>query len=272
MIEHYLDGASYEIVPITMPTRQTRFVGTSLYIDDSGAFKSLEMNTRASVLAQREVRGDAFLLANHDDPALDEWERVDCTLSDYQALYQNPAKIRYDASDRAQMAQAALMRETDTKRISEQDVAQAEQSKKDGNAFFSSADYAGAVQAYSNAIELTEGRRDLLADEPAATQLRLSALLNRSLCLIRLNRWNEAAKDAQTAVNLSPDNAKAYHRLASALIGCHDYAAAREAVEKLQHYGGATVATDVTALQRAIEVGQKQQQSEDKKKFAKLFQ
>ncbi|ORC91423.1 malate dehydrogenase (quinone) [Trypanosoma theileri] len=269
MIADYLEQTSFEIVPILMPGRENKFIGTSLYIDDSGRFKDLALNSRASKIAQRDIRGDAFLLRNHDDPALDEWSRVDCTLNNYEDLYINPPKTQYDASNRAQMASAALARESDTKRISEEDVEKAKKAKEDGNVFFAAGDLKAAVQAYSDCIELTEGRRDLLPNEMEATNLRLSALLNRSLCLHRLGKNDEAAKDARTAIHLDNNNVKAYHRLTVALCGSRDYDAATEALHDYERLGGET--SDTASIRQAIVEGRKQLNQEQKKKYSKLF-
>ncbi|KAH9598067.1 hypothetical protein LSM04_002547 [Trypanosoma melophagium] len=269
MIADYLEQTSFEIVPILMPGRENKFIGTSLYIDDSGRFKDLALNSRASKIAQRDIRGDAFLLCNHDDPALDEWSRVDCTLANYEELYTNPPKTQYDASNRAQMASAALLRESDTKRISEEDVNKAKKAKEDGNGLFAAGEIKAAVQAYNECIELTEGRRDLLPNEAEVTALLLSALLNRSLCLHRLGKNDDAAKDARRAIQLDNNNVKAHHRLTVALCGSRDYDAATEALHDYERLAGET--SETATIRRSIVEGRKELIQEEKKKYSKLF-
>ncbi|RNF09062.1 malate dehydrogenase (quinone) [Trypanosoma conorhini] len=269
LIADYLEQTSFEIIPLLMPGRGNGFVGTSLYIDDSGRFKDLALNARASTLVQRDIRGDAFLLCSHDDPALDAWGRVDCTLAHYETLLREPPATSYDTANRAQMASAALLRENDAKRISEADAARAQQAKADGNALFAAGDLAAAVQAYAEAIDLTEGRRDLLPNEAAVTALRLSALLNRSLCLHRLGKNDAAAADARAALQLDAANLKAHHRLAVALCGSRDYAAATAALDAFERLGGA--ASDVVGVRQAIAAGATALQKEQRQKFSKLF-
>ncbi|KAG5490242.1 hypothetical protein JKF63_00361 [Porcisia hertigi] len=269
MIDQYLDQASYEIIPVTMPMRTTQYIGTSLYIDDSGAFKDLPLNYRASKLAQREIRGDAFLLSNHDDPALDEWGRVDCPLQRYEELYACPPKIAYDPSNQAQMTQTAMLRETETKKINLEDYQKAQKAKADGNELFAAGDLPAAVQAYSMTVDLTDGRRDLLPNEEEATQLRLSAFLNRCLCFVRLNRFPEAVKDAQAAVQLDSKSLKAHYRLTYALCGAQEYEAAAQACATFAQLGGAEV--DVVAMRTAITAGETEVKKTQKQMFSKMF-
>ncbi|KPI85692.1 hypothetical protein ABL78_5272 [Leptomonas seymouri] len=269
MIDQYLDQASYEIIPVTMPMRSTDYIGTSLYIDDSGAFKDLPLNYRASKLAQRDIRGDAFLLSNHDDPALEEWGRVDCPLQRYHDLFEHPPQVAYDPSNQAQMTQAAMLREAETKKISPEDYEKAQQAKEDGNRLFTAGDLQAAVQAYSMTIDLTEGRRDLLPDEAAATQLRLSALLNRCFCLTRLKKFAEAVTDARMAIALDPSSLKAHYRSTYALCGAQEFEAAAEACAAYEKLGGSE--EDVSAMRAAIANGEAEVRKAQKRMFSKMF-
>lgn len=269
LIQGYLEQTSFEIVPVTMPTRANRFIGTSLYIDDSGAFKDLPVNTRASHIAQRTIRGDAFLLSNHDDPALEEWGRVDCTLGMYDELRANPPKTVYNASDPAQMAEAAKLRETETKVISADDAAKASKAKEEGNDFFAAGDLRAAVQAYSHAIELTSGRRDLLPNEAEVTAVHTAALLNRSLVLSKLHQYRLAANDAREVLQINSGNMKGYYRLAVALSGTHDYAEAKQAAAEFEHYGGAK--NDAAELVKMIETGENEAKAAEKKLVTQMF-
>ncbi|KAK7197324.1 TPR repeat [Novymonas esmeraldas] len=269
MIDEYLDQASYEIIPVTMPMRATKFIGTSLYIDDSGAFKDLPLNHRASKLAQREIRGDAFLLSNHDDPALDEWGRVDCPLQRYEELFTNPPKAVVDTSNQAQMMRATMLRDAETKKISVEDYEKAQQAKEDGNRLFADGDLRAAVQAYSMTVDMTDGRRDLLPDEEAATQLRLSALLNRCLCYTRLSSFPEAVKDAQAAAQLAPTSLKAHYRLTYALCGAQEYEAAEQSCAAYTQLGGGDA--DVAAMRSTIAAGKAEVARTRKDMYSKMF-
>lgn len=269
LIDGYLEDTSYEIVPIMMPMRNTGFIGTSLYIDDSGAFKELPLNTRASKIAQRDIRGDAFLLSNHDDPALDEWGRVDCPLDRYEQLLAKPPTSGYDTSNQAQMTQAALLRENDTKKISPEDAAAAVAGRAEGNRLFAAGDTAGAIAAYTTAVDLSEGRRDLLPSEAELTAVHLAALLNRSLCLAKEKRFAEAARDARRALALEPASQKAHYRLAQALISQQEFQPAEDAVTDFVRCGGAEA--EAVALREAIVAGGQRYREQQKKQFAKMF-
>ncbi|RHW67973.1 hypothetical protein DPX39_110070400 [Trypanosoma brucei equiperdum] len=269
LISEYLEQTSFEIVPIVMPARDNKFVGTSLYIDDSGRFKDLPLNCRASKIAQRDIRGDAFLLSNHDDPALDEWGRVDCSLSTYNELLANPPTTKYDASDRAQMASLTMQRESETKCISEGDVSKAKEAKEAGNKFFTEGDIKAAVQAYSECADLTEGRRDLLPNESEVTSLRVSALLNRSLCLYRMGKNDDAAHDARAVLQINAKNLKAHHHLTKALCGSRDYDEAAKSLEAYEKLGGQP--QDIAQIRQSIVEGKKRLMQEEKNKYAKMF-
>ncbi|CAD2212882.1 malate dehydrogenase (quinone) [Angomonas deanei] len=269
IIQSYLDDTSFEIVPVVMPMRQTKFVGTSLYIDDSGAFKGLPLNPRACKIAQRDIRGDAFLLSNLDDPALDEWSRVDCGLEVYSKLYEEPPTTSYDTTDKAQMQQTALLRDSDSKKISEEDVKKAFVAKDDGNAFVAQKDYLAAIQAYSTAVELTEGRRDLLQNEAEVTQLRVSSLLNRSMCFTHTGQGDAAARDARSAIYMDQNNPKAYYRLTQALLVLRDYGEAQKAADEFKQHGGGDA--DYAKFLKDIETGRKSFNDEQKKKYQKMF-
>nr|CCC95568.1 unnamed protein product [Trypanosoma congolense IL3000] len=269
LISDYLEQTSFEIIPIVMPVRNNKFIGTSLYIDDSGRFKDLSLNSRASRIAQRDIRGDAFLLSNHDDPALDEWGRVDCTMSTYEMLLANPPSTTYHTTDREQMAALTMQRENDAKRLTEEDIAGAKKSKEDGNQFFSVGDLKAAVQAYSECVDLTEGRRDLLHNEQEVTALRIAALLNRSLCLHRLGKNDDAARSAEMAIQLDGNNLKAYHHLTVSLCSSHDYEGATRSLDQYERLGADP--KDVLRIRQAINNGRKIMLKEEKKKYSKLF-
>lgn len=266
LINQYLESNAYEIVPVQMPMRKTKFIGTSLYIDDSGQFKGLEINTRASKIAQREIRGDAFLLSNHDDPALENWERVDTTLETYEDFLANPPKEQ--PVQEADMKKFAQYRENESKRIEEEDVVKAAMAKNEGNKRVQKGDWNGGVEAYDVAITLLEGRRDLLQDEKAATELRISALLNRSMCFAKLSRYREAVKDAENVLTLAPGHVKALYRLAQGQIGAQEFEEAKATVDQFAKIGGAE---DVAALQSALKTASQAFHAKQKKMFANMF-
>lgn len=167
------------------------------------------------------------------------------------------------------MAKAAMEREVETKRISDDDVVAASKGRLEGNELFAEGKFAAAVEAYTRAVDLTDGRRDLLPNEYEVTQLRVSALLNRSLCHHRLGKFGDAAKDARTVICQDECNAKAYYRLANALISSKEFDDAREAVSQLEKFGGAAV--DVAAMRASIAQGEREWKAAQKLQFSKLF-
>jgi hypothetical protein len=269
LAEDFVDQTSFEIVPVVMPTRKNRFIGTSLYIDDAGRFKELPVNTRASTIAQRDIRGDAFLLSNYDDPAVDEWKRVDTTLDAYEELYRKPPQTQLDTSNQAAMAAATIHRENDAKRISEEDAAKALEAKADGNKFFVAGDYKAGVQAYTHAIELLDGRRDLHSNAAELEQTLVTSYVNRSLCLAKLNLWNESLLSARAAVELDPSNAKGYYRIASARAALKEFNEASFALQACEARGGS--ADDIARLRAEIAEGSKQFQAKQKATYSKMF-
>jgi len=86
-LDRLLSSTSVEIFPVQLPTKEFGFQAVSFYVDDKGIAKGLEVNTRASGLAQacgyvsQEIKGDCFIGRVFDDTE-DEWYRVDFTLKD----------------------------------------------------------------------------------------------------------------------------------------------------------------------------------------------
>jgi hypothetical protein len=79
-------AASVEIIVLQLPTASGGFIGVSMYCDQNGKLKKLELNTRASSLCQscghiNQIYGDIFVGRYHDDESL-PWERLDFTLDD----------------------------------------------------------------------------------------------------------------------------------------------------------------------------------------------
>ncbi|CUG89802.1 Hypothetical protein, putative [Bodo saltans] len=269
LAEDFVDQTSFEIVPVVMPTRKNRFIGTSLYIDDAGRFKELPVNTRASTVAQRDIRGDAFMLSNYDDPAVDEWKRVDTTPETYEELYKNPPQSQLDTSNQAAMSAATIHRENDAKRISVEDAAKGLEAKADGNKFFVGGDFKAGVQAYTHAIELLDGRRDLHANAAELEQTLVTSYVNRSLCQAKLNLWSESLLSARAAVELDPSNAKGYFRIASARAALKEFHEASLALQACELRGGS--ADDIARLRAEIAEGSKQFQAKQKATYSKMF-
>lgn len=270
LIDQFLESNAFEVVPITMPTRETKFIARSLYVDDCGQFKNLPLNCRASKLAKREIRGDAFLLSNHDDPALEDWERVDTTVECYEDLYQNSDKLQaLDTSNQSQMMAITQCREDQSKKIAEEEVVKAIQAKMVGNSLVAKGDWKAAAESYKESIELTTGRRDLLKDEAAATALHISSRLNRSLCFAKMRKFESAVEDARWVLSLEPKNLKGMYRLAQGEIGLQEYGQASKTLDAFIKEGGSE--EDRRVLQQAINEGAQALREKEKKMYGKMF-
>eukprot|EP00658_Telonema_sp_P-2_P082353 TRINITY_DN8693_c0_g1_i1.p1 TRINITY_DN8693_c0_g1~~TRINITY_DN8693_c0_g1_i1.p1 ORF type:complete len:188 (+),score=73.70 TRINITY_DN8693_c0_g1_i1:143-706(+) len=153
----------------------------SLYIDDAGRFKELPLNERASRMAQKDIRGDAFVLSNHDDPALEDWGRVDCPLERFESILANPKQATpLDTSNQAAMAAASAAREYDTKIVTAEEAEEAMKSKADGNTAFGNQDYKKAAEMYELALTKLMARTDLLENGPELETARIACFSNQS--------------------------------------------------------------------------------------------
>lgn len=90
--------------------------------------------------------------------------------------------------------------------------------KSEGNAFMAKKDYEGAIQKYTEALDIAP-----------ANPIYLS---NRAAAYSASNQHNKAADDAEIAVSADPKYSKAWRRLGLARFELGDYQAAKEAYEK----------------------------------------
>lgn len=97
----------------------------------------------------------------------------------------------------------------------------AEDKKAEGNACIASKDYAGALRAYGEAIELSS--------EGPNTHVYLT---NRAAAHCYLRNYTEAIADCEAAVALNPSYVKAYSRLGLAHFFLEDYRSAVVAYSK----------------------------------------
>mmetsp|Transcript_20947 Transcript_20947/g.31244 ORF Transcript_20947/g.31244 Transcript_20947/m.31244 type:complete len:300 (-) Transcript_20947:218-1117(-) len=87
-VDMLMNNTSVEIVPLSLPIKENKYVCISMYVDDQGIAKNLPRNERATRIAfaagrPSEVRGDAFLGRVYDQQDGDQdWARLDFTLDD----------------------------------------------------------------------------------------------------------------------------------------------------------------------------------------------
>ena len=262
--------STFEIVPIVLPTVANAFIGTSLYIDDVGRFKDLPLNDRASKIGQRDIRGDAFLCSNHDDPA-DDWERVDCLTASYEALSKNPVQGALDTSNQSQMRSAGMMRDAQTKVVEPQEAADGLEAKEKGNKHFAAGELTAAIEQYSAAIQLTAARRDRLDNRTEVEAMRVAALSNRALCYNKTKQFTLAEADCRAVIAIRelPPLPKVLFRLAQALEGQRDFAQALTVLAECESANGPV--EDIQAMRGSLQTQKAALQEQEKKKYGKMF-
>jgi tetratricopeptide (TPR) repeat protein len=263
------DGA-FEIVPVVLPSRMNKFRAISLYIDDRGRFKDLPLNYRASAIAQRDIRGDAFLLSNHDDPALDDWARIDTTLETFEELRKNPPKTQLNTGDQAQMMKAASLRDGDTVVVTPEDAEEALALRTRGNSAVAEGDFTQAAAMYAAATEKLRGRTDLLPNADELNTARTACLLNLAHCGIKLARWQMAAGAAAQALIFAPSNPKGWFRLATAQVQMKDFDEADKSIARCVEAG--VPAEDVTMLRTQSQAGRAELERDERRRFKKMFE
>jgi len=98
-------------------------------------------------------------------------------------------------------------------------VTTAESALQAGNSLFVDENYEQALEHYTEAIDLD--------DSPNA-----ETFIKRSTCYYKLDKFTEALQDANKAIQVQPNNAKAYLRKGMSLFAVDEYEAALAAFEK----------------------------------------
>jgi hypothetical protein len=260
-------STTFEIVPVVYPQAHNGFIGTSLYIDQVGVFKELPLNDRASKIAQRPIRGDAFLLRCYDNPDDDDWRRLDCTLDHFEELHRNPPSIAPDPTAQAAALQAQLAAAAKTKDLTPEMVEDAQEAKEEGNEAFKKQDYKEAFARYSAAVDLLGGRcPDHLADRVRG--LLLACRLNRGQCHLKLEKWTAAVDDCSAVLEMDPTHPKALFRRATAYLHLGDFEAAQADLTKAE---SKEPSTEITKLQAQVRRAEADERKRKQQQFSKLF-
>ena len=219
--------SKYEIVPIIMPTRQNDFVGRSLYIDEIGRFKELPLNERASQIAQRDIRGDCFVLSNRDNPSLDKWERVHTTVDQITTLIHNPPAFTPDPMG-ATGQQSILEKQRDETQLSHvitaDEIEEATEKKHVANRTFQAKKYTEAIDQYTDVLEKMRGSTaSLNADQVGVFNiLRTNLLTNRALSYFHNQQYKESVQDCQQALEINGDR-KAHTIMIRSVMKLRDF-------------------------------------------------
>uniref|UniRef100_A0A7S2UM73 non-specific serine/threonine protein kinase n=1 Tax=Attheya septentrionalis TaxID=420275 RepID=A0A7S2UM73_9STRA len=145
-----------------------------------------------------------------------------------------------------------------------EDETSADEYRQMGNHAFSQGDYDRALPLYSMAIDAAQRSVD--------EDLRVVSLCNRSACLFKMERYEEARNDAQEAVQLSHGkNTKAHFRLARTQMMLHEHVNAVKTIEAALGEIETQTAETLKGDDRAV-TDQQQQLGQQRVEFDKLLQ
>ncbi|EPR61159.1 MYND finger domain-containing protein [Toxoplasma gondii TgCatPRC2] len=105
---------TYQIIPLTLPTKANGFRGTNAYIDSIGRVKNLAVNARASRICSTDIRGDCFLSTTFDDE--ETFQRVNFSQKDFERLMASPPDATGRWSETAALSQLLNQRQADASR------------------------------------------------------------------------------------------------------------------------------------------------------------
>lgn len=112
------------------------------------------------------------------------------------------------------------------------DPVRAQEIKARGNKCFQAEDYSGAVALYTSAISYDSSNPALYT--------------NRAMAYLKLSSFESVIKDSEKAIDLQPNNMKAYFQLAQARIALHHEKEALESAKKAYELCMEEVAKDGT--------------------------
>ncbi|KNH05670.1 hypothetical protein XU18_3338 [Perkinsela sp. CCAP 1560/4] len=238
VFQNYINDriTQFEIVPVIMPSLNNGYVGRSFYIDEVGRYKELPLNERASKIAQRDIRGDCFMLSNRDDPSADKWERVHTTVADVDAMLKSPPKHQPDPTSTAGQAsafEAAKKQKVESVILSPEIINEVAEKKAGANTFFTSGAYSDAVTHYSELLNMLLGREESLsnADRHRLSALRGTLLTNRALCYFKLNDFVKSQEDSHAAI-ADTSLPKPYVIWIKSCLMLKDFAACQRAIDQ----------------------------------------
>lgn len=182
-------------------------IGVTMYVDDSGSYKHLPINTRATDLTHtcglftESILGDAFLARVKEND--DDFERMDISASEVSstARWVTEAKKHNKKKLTEPPAEDVISKMKPKPQIEE--ITPADEERQKGNAFFKQGQFQKALDCYTKCLELDSSS--------------IPALTNRSLMYLKLGRFEEALIDAEAALRLDEVNVKALYRKGEAL-------------------------------------------------------
>mmetsp|Transcript_10104 Transcript_10104/g.13606 ORF Transcript_10104/g.13606 Transcript_10104/m.13606 type:complete len:220 (+) Transcript_10104:2-661(+) len=189
-----------------MPSHKNGYIARSLYIDEVGRYKDLTLNDRASRIAQRDVRGDCFVLSNMDDPARSTWERKHTALDEVENMINFPPARAPDPMSQTGMALAVERTEAaESVLLTSEEVGKAKASKERGNIFYRANNYENALGCYMEGLKRLIGRSDDFDNEGQmeVAELRRSLSRNAGLSCFKLKNYKASVRYASEVLQRS---------------------------------------------------------------------
>lgn len=147
----------------------------------------------------------------------------------------------------------------------------AQKRREQGTVLFKEECWAEAQSRFLQALGLLEQLYDTTSEGNVAKKkdISLSCYLNLASCSVRLELWKNAVSNCNSALEVSPNNVKAYFRRGQAYMGMREYALAVKDLEKVSQecQQDEGVLTTLSQAKKALSDEKKR----EKKMFAKMF-
>ncbi|GBG33592.1 Small glutamine-rich tetratricopeptide repeat-containing protein [Hondaea fermentalgiana] len=256
MIKNLAARTMVDMVVLHPNRPDTGFVSVNMYVDDKGIAKELPMNPRASAIVaacgqSTQVLGDAFIGKQFDDE--DGFYRLDFFAKDldtslpwmkFAGAYNQRNAGQQHQPSAAQLKQLAQKMSAKPPPTAAEKAAKHKEHvtsrnaivlKEKGNRLFAAGKVPEALEAYGESLKLA-GVTDISASADLAgfaeSPIVHALLSNRSACLHKQGKYEEALENAQACARVRPKWPKAYGREAEALTSLGRFEEARGALTK----------------------------------------
>ena len=147
----------------------------------------------------------------------------------------------------------------------------AQQRREQGQNLFKQEHWAEAQTRFVQALAILGELYDTSSEENRArkSEIALSCHLNIASCSIKLRMWRNAVNNSTSALELSPDNAKALFRRGQANAALNEYADAKRDLSRAKELTNGDPAI-VAELEQVI-AREEQAKAQEKKMFARMF-
>lgn len=147
----------------------------------------------------------------------------------------------------------------------------AQKRREQGAALFKQECWAEAQTRFVQALSVLGQLYDTTSEENKTkkAEIALSCHLNIASCSVRLGIWRNAINNSTSALEIAPENPKAYFRRGQAYVGLKEYAEAVKDLEKASVLSkqDAMVQVELGRARQALEV----QKAKEKKMYSKMF-